>query len=67
MLIETDELGRGTDFRANTVISYDVSTSASAYVHRIGRTGRNGREGLAVTLFTEEDKMLLIDVLSVAW
>ena len=37
-----------------------------AYVHRIGRTGRNGRKGQAISLFTEEDSVLLPAILKVA-
>ncbi|KAJ9648279.1 RNA-dependent ATPase rok1 [Coniosporium tulheliwenetii] len=57
VLITTDLLARGVDFRGiNGVVNYDVPNSAAAYVHRVGRTGRAGREGgVAVTLYTEED------------
>lgn len=57
VLITTDLLARGVDFRGlNGVVNYDVPTSAAAYVHRVGRTGRAGREGgVAVTFYTEED------------
>lgn len=57
ILITTDLLSRGVDFRGiNAVINYDVPTSAAAYVHRVGRTGRAGRAGgVAVTLYTDED------------
>lgn len=67
VLIATDLLARGLDFLSiNTVINYDMPSSATAYVHRIGRTGRNGRTGSAITLFTEEDKMLVGSVVKVA-
>ncbi|KAF2736541.1 P-loop containing nucleoside triphosphate hydrolase protein [Polyplosphaeria fusca] len=57
VLITTDLLSRGLDFRGlNGVVNYDVPTSAAAYVHRVGRTGRAGREGgVAVTFYTSED------------
>lgn len=57
VIITTDLLARGVDFRGlNGVVNYDVPTSAAAYVHRVGRTGRAGREGgVAVTLYTKED------------
>jgi ATP-dependent RNA helicase DDX52/ROK1 len=57
VLITTDLLARGVDFRGlNGVVNYDVPTSAAAYVHRVGRTGRAGREGgVAVTFYTKED------------
>lgn len=67
VLIATDVLGRGLDFLAvSTVINYDMPSSGAAYVHRIGRTGRNGRHGCAITLFTEEDEKLVGGVVKVA-
>ncbi|KAF1812234.1 P-loop containing nucleoside triphosphate hydrolase protein [Eremomyces bilateralis CBS 781.70] len=57
VLITTDLLARGVDFRGvNGVVNYDIPNSAAAYVHRVGRTGRAGREGgVAVTYYTKED------------
>ncbi len=57
VLITTDLLSRGVDFRGvNGVVNYDIPTSSAAYVHRVGRTGRAGREGgMAVTFYTRED------------
>lgn len=57
ILITTDLLSRGVDFRGvNAVVNYDAPTSAAAYVHRVGRTGRAGREGgVALTYYTDED------------
>ncbi|URD84578.1 DEAD-box ATP-dependent RNA helicase, partial [Musa troglodytarum] len=46
----------------NCVINYDFPESAAAYVHRIGRSGRAGRPGEAVTFFTEEDKSFLRNI-----
>ncbi|TKA33256.1 hypothetical protein B0A50_00809 [Salinomyces thailandicus] len=57
VLITTDLLSRGVDFRGvNGVVNYDLPTSSAGYVHRVGRTGRAGREGgVAVTLYSKED------------
>jgi len=57
ILITTDLLSRGVDFRGvNGVVNYDVPGSAAAYVHRVGRTGRAGREGgVALTYYTDDD------------
>lgn len=57
VLVTTDILARGLDFKGlNGVVNYDVPTSAAAYVHRVGRTGRAGRDGgVAVTLWAKED------------
>lgn len=57
ILVTTDLLARGVDFRGiNGVVNYDIPNSAAIYVHRVGRTGRAGREGgIAVTYYTKED------------
>jgi ATP-dependent RNA helicase DDX52/ROK1 len=57
VLITTDLLSRGVDFRGiNGVVNYDIPTTSAAYVHRVGRTGRAGREGgVAITFYTKED------------
>ncbi|PLB44635.1 ATP-dependent RNA helicase rok1, partial [Aspergillus steynii IBT 23096] len=57
ILVTTDLLARGVDFRGiNGVVNYDIPNSAAVYVHRVGRTGRAGREGgVAVTYYTKED------------
>lgn len=57
ILITTDLLSRGVDFRGvNGVVNYDIPNSSAAYVHRVGRTGRAGRDGgVAVTLYSKED------------
>ncbi|KAI9648052.1 RNA-dependent ATPase rok1 [Ciborinia camelliae] len=57
ILITTDILSRGVDFKGiNGVVNYDVPNSGAAYIHRVGRTGRAGRDGgIAVTFYTKED------------
>ncbi|EEP78045.1 conserved hypothetical protein [Uncinocarpus reesii 1704] len=57
ILITTDLLARGVDFKGiNGVVNYDIPNSSAAYVHRVGRTGRAGRDGgVAVTFYTKED------------
>jgi len=48
-LIATDLVGRGIDVQAvNLVINYDLSYSMEQYIHRIGRTGRLGKKGVAI-------------------
>ncbi len=44
------------------MVNYDVPTSAEAYVHRIGRTGRAGREGVAITLAEPREHRLLRNI-----
>lgn len=66
VLITTDVISRGVDFKGvNLVINYDVPQSAQAYVHRIGRTGRGGKIGKAVTLFTKEDDKAVKPIINV--
>jgi ATP-dependent RNA helicase DeaD len=51
LLIATDVAARGLDVRhVSHVVNYDVPAAAEGYVHRIGRTGRAGGEGVAITL-----------------
>ncbi|KAI1342881.1 P-loop containing nucleoside triphosphate hydrolase protein [Xylariaceae sp. FL0016] len=57
VLITTDLSMRGLDFKGVQVVAnYDIPSTAAAYVHRVGRTGRAGYEGgIAVTFYTTED------------
>ncbi|XP_043784797.1 probable ATP-dependent RNA helicase DDX52, partial [Apis laboriosa] len=56
VLICTELMARGIDFKGiNLVINYDFPSSAISYIHRIGRTGRAGHKGKAITFFTEQD------------
>ncbi|XP_040005541.1 probable ATP-dependent RNA helicase DDX52 [Xiphias gladius] len=66
VLICTALLARGIDFKGvNLVLNYDFPTSAVEYIHRIGRTGRAGHQGTAITFFTENDKPLLRNIANV--
>ncbi|XP_048413058.2 probable ATP-dependent RNA helicase DDX52 isoform X2 [Stegostoma tigrinum] len=66
VLICTALMARGIDFKGvNLVINYDFPTTAIEYIHRIGRTGRAGHRGKAITFFTEDDKPLLRSVANV--
>ncbi|XP_057216988.1 probable ATP-dependent RNA helicase DDX52 isoform X2 [Triplophysa rosa] len=66
VLICTALLARGIDFKGiNLVINYDFPTTAVEYIHRIGRTGRAGHKGKAITFFTEDDKPLLRSIATV--
>lgn len=54
ILVATDIAARGIDIPGiSHVINYDLPDEAESYVHRIGRTGRNGASGEAITLFDE--------------
>ncbi|XP_067279403.1 probable ATP-dependent RNA helicase DDX52 isoform X2 [Pseudorasbora parva] len=66
VLICTALLARGIDFKGiNLVVNYDFPTTAVEYIHRIGRTGRAGHKGKAITFFTEDDKPLLRSIATV--
>uniref|UniRef100_A0A671LQH3 ATP-dependent RNA helicase n=1 Tax=Sinocyclocheilus anshuiensis TaxID=1608454 RepID=A0A671LQH3_9TELE len=66
VLICTALMARGIDFKGiNLVINYDFPTTAVEYIHRIGRTGRAGHKGKAITFFTEDDKPLLRSIATV--
>lgn len=55
VLMATDVVGRGIDVTAiSHIINYDIPQFCDDYVHRVGRTGRMGREGLAFTFVTPE-------------
>jgi superfamily II DNA/RNA helicase len=56
MLVATDVAGRGIDIRGlSHVFNFDVPFHAEDYIHRIGRTGRAGLSGRAITLVTSDD------------
>ncbi len=60
VLIATDVAARGLDIAAlPAVINYELPYDQDTYIHRIGRTGRAGQEGIAITLFTEKERYKL--------
>ncbi|MAD77341.1 MAG: ATP-dependent RNA helicase RhlE [Rheinheimera sp.] len=63
VLVATDIAARGLDItELPYVVNYDLPQIAEDYVHRIGRTGRAGMSGIAVTLVTPEDLGALEDI-----
>lgn len=63
VLITTDLLARGIDVQqVSLVINYDLPTQPENYLHRIGRSGRFGRKGVAINFVTEEDAHMLADI-----
>jgi translation initiation factor 4A len=62
VLISTDLLSRGIDIQqVSIVINYDLPNNNENYLHRIGRSGRFGRKGIAINLITFETKRRLAD------
>ena len=63
VLITTDLLARGIDVQqVSLVINFDLPTQPENYLHRIGRSGRFGRKGVAINFVTKDDERLLQDV-----
>lgn len=63
VLVATDVIGRGIDVSGvKLVINYDVPSSIQRYTHRIGRTGRAGQRGIAVSLITPQDTAIMYDL-----
>lgn len=56
IMVASELYGRGVDFlKVNTVINYDMPNTSEAYIHRVGRAGRFGSKGIAITFLTSDD------------
>jgi ATP-dependent RNA helicase len=65
VLIATDLWGRGIDVQqVSLVICYDLPTNRELYIHRIGRSGRFGRKGVAINFVRADEVQLLKDIKS---
>ena len=63
VLIASDIWGRGLDVQqVSLVINYDLPYNKEMYIHRIGRSGRFGRKGIAINLIKEEQMKQLHDI-----
>ena len=56
ILLATDIIARGLDVQqVSTVINFDLPLKKEVYIHRIGRSGRYGRKGMAINFVTKND------------
>ncbi|KAJ3490125.1 hypothetical protein NLJ89_g11465 [Agrocybe chaxingu] len=63
ILVATDLAGRGIDVQdVSLVINFQMANTIEAYVHRIGRTGRAGKMGVAITFLTNDDDEVMYDL-----
>jgi len=63
VLVATDVAARGLDISdLPCVINFDLPYNAEDYVHRIGRTGRAGASGDAISIYSDKDERLLVDI-----
>jgi translation initiation factor 4A len=63
VLISTDLLARGIDVQqVSVVINFDIPNDRENYIHRIGRSGRFGRKGIAINFVTSKDYSRLKDI-----
>eukprot|EP00916_Digyalum_oweni_P008931 GHVL01015043.1.p1 GENE.GHVL01015043.1~~GHVL01015043.1.p1 ORF type:complete len:891 (-),score=214.83 GHVL01015043.1:298-2970(-) len=63
VLVATDVAGRGIDVEGVTlVLNFDMPKEIEAYTHRIGRTGRAGKKGLAISFITNDDEPIFYDL-----
>ena len=63
ILVATDVAARGIDVEGvSHVINFDLPTVAEDYIHRIGRTGRNGASGTAISIVSAQDKVKLNNI-----
>lgn len=63
VLVASDIAARGLDVKdIDMVINFDLPRSTDDYIHRIGRTGRAGRKGLAISLITANDWNLMVSI-----
>ena len=63
VIVATDIAARGIDIdQLEMVINYDLPDVAETYVHRIGRTGRAGHSGMALTFCASDERPMLADI-----
>ncbi|VDN01418.1 unnamed protein product [Thelazia callipaeda] len=67
VLISSDVMSRGIDVEdIDVVINYDKPLNARLFVHRVGRTARCGKKGIAISIITPKEVMVFIDALQIS-
>lgn len=65
VLISTDLLARGIDVQqVSLVINYELPPNRENYIHRIGRSGRYGRKGVAINIITDDEERYMNDIVT---
>ena len=63
LLLHSTRWGRGIDVQqVSLVINYDLPNNRELYIHRIGRSGRFGRKGVAINFVRDDDIVILRDI-----
>lgn len=61
-MVTTDVFGRGIDIaKVNIVFNFDMPDNADSYLHRVGRAGRFGTKGLAITFVANPQEKAILD------
>jgi len=64
ILVATDLFARGVDIeRVNIVINYDIPEDANTYLHRVGRAGRFGTKGLAISFVADAKEKAVLQTI----
>ena len=64
IMVSTDIFGRGIDIeKINVVFNYDMPTESDSYLHRVGRAGRFGTKGLAITFVSGQEDLTTLETI----
>lgn len=61
-MVATDIFGRGIDIeKINVVFNYNMPIDSDSYLHRVGRAGRFGTKGLAISFISEQEDLVVLE------